>query len=107
MEQFTMQLRSYKTLSAVAGVLFVVCGLAEGQKEAQYLHNPQVYDAHSGHIIPLALRGTGTVYLTLAEAQSLNPYIYAEYSIVALAALILGGGLVYQRFWRRRRGRSV
>jgi hypothetical protein len=98
-----MKLRPYQTLSGASGLLVVVSAIVTGHKEAQFLHNPQIFNAHDGHTIPLALRGIGTVYLTLAELQSYEPYVYAQYASLALMVLVFLGGLAYERYWRSRR----
>lgn len=93
-----MQLPSYKLLSIVSVVILVASFVVMGQKEANFIHNPQVYDPSTGHVIPLDIRGTGTVYLTPTEAQSLKPYAYGVYAAVALVVLVVGARIVIQAY---------
>lgn len=81
----------------MAALLVVLCVVVTGRKESHFIHNPQTYDARSEHIIPLEIRGTGTVYLTPSESRSLEPYNYAAYAALALVVMLVVGGRLIER----------
>jgi hypothetical protein len=93
-----MKMDAYKGAQAVSAALFLVSSTALMGKEGQFSHDPKAFDAASGHVISLAMRGVGTVYLTLAEWDSLEPYLLACYASIGLVILIIASRLIYDGY---------
>jgi hypothetical protein len=79
-----------RVASFVSIALLLMSRIALMEKCGQFSHDPNAFDAASGHVISLAIRGVGTVYLTLAEWDSVKPYLFAFYASIGLAILIVG-----------------
>jgi hypothetical protein len=71
--------------------------------ESKFAHDPQVADRVTGHVIPLALKGVGTVYLTASEWTAVAPYQDAAYFFFGAFFVLLIGRMAvegYQGFAR-------
>jgi hypothetical protein len=74
--------------------------------ESKFEHDPQVADRVTGHVVPLALRGVGTVYLTASEWATVAPYQNTAYFFFgAFFVLLVGRTAVegyrgFAREWR-------
>jgi hypothetical protein len=84
------------------GAMFVLLSA-----ESKFAHDPQVVDRVTGHVIPLTLRGVGTVYLTVSEWATVAPYQNAAYFFFGAFFVLLVGRMAaegYQGFvreWRK------
>ena len=98
------------TMSLIIPML--VSAVVAESASGKFAHDPLVPDLFTGHTIPLSMKGTGTVYLTEAEWQSIAPYWNITYVISGLLAAFLAARLIfegYQSFmqeWRRPDGKN-
>jgi hypothetical protein len=84
-------------------VCWVVAYLLLLSAEGKFAHDPQVADPLTGHVLPLTLKGTGTVYLTVWEWKTVAPYQKTAFFFAGALIVLLGGRMVvegYQGFIR-------
>jgi hypothetical protein len=71
--------------------------------QSGFKHDPLTADRFTRHVIPLEIRGTGTVYLTASEWNSIAPYqniAYLFFGALMVAVVMRVAAEGYQGFMR-------